>query len=68
MKFYIQSTPFIADTVGTLKIVVSSVRVHNSGSLFHSKVCNKLFVFAGDLAAVRFIELSVIAGCLQGKS
>ena len=25
-------------------------------------------MFAGDLAAVRFIEVSVIAGCPQGKS
>ena len=26
------------------------------------------FVFAGELVAVRFIGVSVIAGCLQGQS
>ena len=39
-----------------LQLVSSLARVRSSGSLFQSNVCN-LF-FAGDLAAVRIIEVS----------
>ena len=35
-SFQLQSTPFIAD----LELVSSLARVHNSGSLFQSNVCN----------------------------
>ena len=41
-------------------------RVLNGGNLSRSNVCN-LF-FAGDLAAVRIIGVSVIARCPQGES
>ena len=57
----LQSTPFIADTVGT-----SLARVRNSKSLFQSNFRN-LF-FSWDLAAVRFIGVSVKARCPQGES
>ena len=49
-----------------LELVSSLARVRKSGTLFQSNVCN-LF-FAGDLAAVRIIWVSAIAGCPQGES
>jgi len=51
---------------GDLELVSSLARVRNSGSLFQSNVCN-LFL-PGNLAAVRIIGVSVIAGCPQGES
>ena len=45
----------------------SLTSVRNSGSFFFS-FKRLLFVFAGDLAAVRFIRVSVIAGYPQGES
>ena len=50
---------------GDVESVSSLARVRDSGSLFQSNVCN---IFAGDLAAVRIIGVSVIAGCPQGES
>ena len=44
----------------------SLTSVRNSGSFFSVK--RLLFVFAGDLAAVRFIRVFVIAGYPQGES
>ena len=49
-----------------LEFVSSLARVRNSRSLFQWNVCN--FLFAGDLATVRFIGVSVIAGCPQAES
>ena len=48
-----------------LESVSSLARLRNSGSLFQSNVCN---LFNGDLAAVRFIGVSVISGCPQSES
>ena len=61
------STVFIADTLGIPRVSVLIARVRrSSGNLFQSNVCN-LF-FAGDLAAVRIIGVSVIARCPQDES
>ena len=49
-----------------LESVSSLTSVRNSGSFFSVK--RLLFVFAGDLAAVRFTGMYVIAGCPQGES
>ena len=49
-----------------LESVSSLTSVRNSGSFFSVK--RLLFVFAGDLAAVRFIRVFVIAGYPQGES
>ena len=57
---------FVADTVTGLELMSLLARVRNSESLFQSNVL--YFVFTWDLAAVRFIGVSVIAGCPQGES
>ena len=51
---------------GDLHLVPSLARVRNSESLFQSNVCN--IFLDRDLAAVRIIGVSVIAGCPQGES
>ena len=48
-----------------LDLVSLSARARNSESLFQSILCN---FFTGDLAAVRIIGVSIIAGCPQGES
>ena len=47
-----------------LELVSSLAGVRNCGSLFQSNIS----FFAGELAAVRIIGVSVIAGCPQGES
>ena len=63
-----QSEIWVRDYSGhcrDLKLVSSLARVRNSESLFQSIICN---FFTGDLAAVRIIGVSIIAGCPQGES
>ena len=44
----------------------SLASVRNNESLFQSNVCD--IIFGWDLAVVRIIGVSVIAGCPQGES
>ena len=47
-----------------LELVSSLAGVRNCGSLFQSNIS----FFAGELAAVRIIGVSVLAGCPQGEN
>ena len=55
-----------SDYCRDLQLMSSLARVCNGGSLYHLNICH--LIFAWDLAAIRIIGVSVIAGCPQCES